>query len=115
MPSTRHSFWRERFIQTDSQGIGPGRLGARKVSEQVSVPLDRAEPVEHYAGFAWNSGTNHSVGLGHGGSRPPGPGSPVATTRDEDAVNEHGTSVPNRRQKQLPLLCLRAVSRNPKM
>ncbi len=33
----------------------------------------------------------------HNGWRTPGPGPPVTTTRDEDAVDKHGPSVANRR------------------
>jgi hypothetical protein len=31
----------------------------------------------------------------HNGQRTPGPSPPVATTRDEDAVDKHGSSVAN--------------------
>lgn len=88
-----------RVIQTDFPKACAGEgLGARKMSEWGSVPLDRAKPVVCDAGTAWNSGAYHRSGFWHDGQRTPGPGSPVATTRDEDAVNEHPRSVANRRR-----------------
>jgi len=45
--------------------------------------------------------------------RTPGPGSPVATTCDADAVNEHDVSVANPQAPADPLAAVAAVSENP--
>jgi len=73
------------------------RLVARKVSGWVPVPLVRAEPCVRSNDGAEKSGANRNDGFRHDGPRTPGPSPPVATTRDDDAVNEHGRSVANRR------------------